>query len=61
MGRGTHNREQLQVKSVRLGEMDINALKVYMDAEEVPQSTALRDLIQYGIQYYAMYVADEKE
>jgi len=41
--------------------MDINALKVYMDAEEVPQSTALRDLIQYGIQYYAMYVADEKE
>ena len=62
MGRAPHNgrKEQMRVKSFRLSESDINILKVFQDAEDIPQSDALRTLLQYGIQYYTMYVQDEK-
>lgn len=63
MGRAPHSgrKEQLKVKSVRLGEMDLNAIKVFMEAEGVPQSDAVRTLIQYGILYYTMNVLSESE
>ena len=63
MGRAPHNgrKEQLQVKSVRLGPNDLNAIKVFMEAEDVPQSDAVRTLIQYGILYYTMNVLSESE
>lgn len=61
MGRGPHKKEQLKVKSVRLGDNDLNAIKVFMEAEDVPQSDAVRTLLQYGILYYTMYVLDDEK
>jgi len=62
MGRGVHKhkKEQMQVKSFRLGEDDINAIKIFMGEEDCDQSTALRLLIQYGILHYTMNVIDSE-
>ena len=62
MGRLPHHgrKEQMKVKSFRLSEDELNAIKAFMNEEEVGQSTALRALIQYGILYYTMYVLDEE-
>ena len=61
MGRGLHKKEQMKVKSMRLGESELNAIRVFMDAEECDQSTAVRNLIHYGILYYNMQVIDDKD
>ena len=59
MGRAVSEKTNKVVKSYRMGEDDLNAIKVFMENEECDQSTALRYLIQYGILYYTMNVIDE--
>ena len=48
------------LKSFRLYPDDIEAIRAYANATKVSQSQAVRDLIQCGILYYAMYVLDEE-
>ena len=58
MGNKPQYGKKMQVKSVRLGEDELESLKVFMASEECDQSTAVRLLIQYGILYYTMNVID---
>ena len=55
------NKDVMKVKSFRMSEEDINTLKVYMNAEGVGQTDALRTLLRYGILYYTMQVIDTEE
>ena len=63
MGRGIHKnkKQQMKVKSFRLHENELTAIKVFMESEHVDQSTAVRNLIHYGILYYTMQQIDASE
>ena len=58
MGRAAHKKEIMKVKSFRLNEDALNAIKVFQEEEGVDQSTALRYLIQYGILHYTMNIIE---
>ena len=58
MARTTSMEKNKVVKSFRLGENELESIKVFMESEECDQSTALRLLIQYGILYYTMNVIE---
>ena len=53
-------KEKMTVKSFRLSESELNAIRVFMEAEHVDQSTAFRNLLHYGILYYTMQQIDAK-
>ena len=61
MGRGPHKKEHMRIKSFRLSESDLKAIEAFMEAEDVPQSDAVRSLIQYGILYYTMLELDDED
>jgi hypothetical protein len=59
MGRAASKEVNKVVKSYRMGEDELESIKVFMESEECDQSKALRLLIQYGILYYTMNVIEE--
>ena len=61
MGRGPNRqyKEKMKVKSFRLKESDMFAIKSFQEAENTDQSSALRALIQYGILYYTILESEE--